>query len=596
MAQAATTRSHAAVVVTSRSGQAAVADASEPCSPAGGTICVVFDGRSSWQETCASCGANESGSVSWHLDWTSTIPGYGGVPTKLDSSSSASGTGSYANGCTTNYILSTDNPPNLDGVAADDNKALTIEVPNPTLESGGDGSGSPSIVNTSPCGPPSVAEFAEGELDVTVPDEAGTWVKPVSGTGTFGPVTSGTVTSSGTITVVEDCFVDTSDLRRSVVPYSTPARKKQQCPAKKPAPPRKPVSEKEIFSPGDPAERAQLIKTLEELDKQAVSRCAEEQILDDWADMSDWAFSGFGVNPFPGRASTPMHGFHCMTQPGLEYAEKSLVKIHHALQIAKSDPPSAKFTSIRLPAATPTATAKTCTELGARGAAPAIAECNLLVSRETIAGDQLDREVELADAIADAIDNHSGAVKAGDQSAAGLQNDAYKADLAELAQIIGLANQANATLAQALRQHLRITLRTAFVRDPVAYVSALAKRVSGQRRAVANALLHLLRLYTPRLSTDYATDLARPFAPGALADAKSLTPGDDVALARQLAAQGQLSDATLQQTITDLDALQGASGSTRIAVLGELAGVLAGVKTPASGMLEAATGLPIAAR
>jgi hypothetical protein len=577
---------------------AAVSDASAAnCHPEGGTICVVFDGMSSWQETCELCGANEHGSVSWHLEWTSTIPGYGGVPPDFSPSSSASGTGAYDDGCTTGYMLLSDNPPNLDGFDTDDNKALTIEVPDATMESGGDGSGFPSIVTTNLCGPAPDAEFPQGELEITVPDRPGTWTKPVSGTGTFGPVSTGTVTSSGTITVVQGCPEEASDVEPSVVADPMAAPDKRRCPAKtKPKPPpHKPVSEKQIFSPGDPAERAQLIKYYEDLDTQAVTRCAEEQILDDWADLSDWTFSGFGLNPLPGKASTPISGFHCLTKPGLEYAERSLVNIHHALEIAKRDPPSPRFTSIALPAATPVTSPVTCTKLGVKGAAAAVAECDVLVTRETIAGEQLDREVELADSIASTIDNHSGAVKAGDQHAASLQNEVYEAELAELAQVIELANQANTTLAQALRQHLQVTLRAPFVRDPVAFVTALTRRVSGHRRAVANALLQLLRLYSPALSTDYATDLARPFAPGALADARLLTPADDVQLAQQLAAQGQLASAALQLTVSDLHALQGATGSTRTGVLSQLATTLADVRSPAAGMLEGAIGLPISA-
>jgi hypothetical protein len=182
---------------------------SSACQASQGTVCVAFSGEASGDLKSPHTVATDRNmkTLTFDLVWTAHVKGYG-VPTDLSPSSSATGTGTVtynnATTCDGDFYLDRYNAPSLaQGAPFNSTTELTIEVPNPTSDSAGTGTGNPAIGVTNGC--PALLSAGPGNFTITVPLVRGTVRNlpitdddiPISGP--YGA--SGTSSLDGTITV-----------------------------------------------------------------------------------------------------------------------------------------------------------------------------------------------------------------------------------------------------------------------------------------------------------------------------------------------------------------------------------------------------------
>lgn len=343
-----------------------------------------------------------------------------------------------------------------------------------------------------------------------------------------------------------------------------------------------------FYSPGDPAERKAYMKTLKGASDALAEQCAAGDVVNEILKTGAWEGSYGGLNPLPGPVSTPAAGGAACTEVAVKDVTRRFALAGRALRVAERDPPAADFDSIVVPSELRAATASTCT--GSRASL-----CKQITGDQQAADSELDRALSIAGSIATTTDRHSGAVSAGDQGAAKLQDDAYRAQLAELAQVLALDNQARERLALVLRSNrLNFVFRRSFVNEPVGFLQRAAARLSGSKRSAVEAMLALLRLYKPTIGVSYVGDLLRVIPTAGLVTAGSLAQSEVAALVRQLAAQREIDGPLAGRLIADLNALRLTPAKRRSAALSQLGTDLEAVTGAARPLLQAASGLPIA--
>jgi len=261
-----------------------------------------------------------------------------------------------------------------------------------------------------------------------------------------------------------------------------------------------------------------------------------------------------------------------------------------ALAIAQKDPPAASFAAVSLPMPVTADSTNPCQGFGLTPAE--LTPCEALIKDQEEAAVDLERTGAIGDAIGDAIDRYSGAVIADNESGATLQEDAYLALLAELAQVSENFNSAALLLADALKDDdIDVTVPGALVEHPVSVLEGLAKHASGEARKTLEVMSEAARL-VPSISESYVASLSAPTPIGAIADAGTLTPNDLIVLLRQLAEQGQINSAAATAMTGQLEELKTAQGSARSPLLKKLATEFRQVGGQAGTLLEAATAIP----
>ena len=341
-----------------------------------------------------------------------------------------------------------------------------------------------------------------------------------------------------------------------------------------------------FYSPGDPAERRAWIKTLKGMIDALAQQCATNQTVSDILDTGAWEGSWGGLNPLPGPVSTPAAGGAACAHDALDQVKKRLTDGARALRVAKKDPPARDFSTVAVPAVLAAAPAHRCT-----GRRAALCE-EIARDREAADGD-LEQAVVIADSIATTINRHSGAVRAGDQRAAGLQQAAYRAQLKEVERLLALDNQARLKFARALRragQDFRFA--RSFAEDPVAFLRRAEARLSAPGRSTADAMISALSLFKPSIGASFVGGLSRAI-PSAGLPAAPDTTNELSSLVRALASQGRIGRPHAAKLLADLSgshAVAGAfSSSARNALERDLAALTGGARQ----LLQAATGLPI---
>ena len=330
------------------------------------------------------------------------------------------------------------------------------------------------------------------------------------------------------------------------------------------------------ISPGDPAQRKQWIKTIEGTSDALAEQCAVAQRTDDFLADLDKASNLPKAPKAPTGSGALMYVARNCASENLRLLKQRFAKAGRALQVAKQDPPAQNFTAI---AFAPELTA----------AAPAVCHgfqasvCDQVAQGELLADGELEQAILIGDAIATTIERHSGATYAGDQQAAAVQDLAYRAELAEVAQVLTLDNRDRASLATVLRRHgLDAQLRTAFASAPVPFLKQEASHLSGIRRATIEALLGMLQQYSPAIGPNFVADLSRPIPTGVLAAAGPLAATDLASLIEQLGAQNAIPGALVSILLGDVKG----PASTLTADLGQLP---PGVRA----LLQAAAGLTV---
>lgn len=178
------------------------------CQPGKRGICVVFNGRINGSQKAPHLVATSvSTTITWHLVWRTSRPGYG-VPDELERSSTVGGKAvvmlqANPGRCPTNFRLLRTNPPTL-AQGPVSKSSLVIKVPNPATVSSGAGSGYPSIAVTNPNCAAGLMDTQPPSYTVIVPLHPTTVRRNVLGVGNYnnaGQGKTGSAHMRGTITV-----------------------------------------------------------------------------------------------------------------------------------------------------------------------------------------------------------------------------------------------------------------------------------------------------------------------------------------------------------------------------------------------------------
>ena len=341
-----------------------------------------------------------------------------------------------------------------------------------------------------------------------------------------------------------------------------------------------------FYSPGDPAERRAWIKTLKGMNNSLAEQCAVDNVVSDILDAGAWEGSWGGLNPLPGPVSSPAAGAAACAHKELDAVKQRFVEGARALKVAEKDPPRDDFSTVAVPALLAAAPAPRCT--GRRAAL-----CREIGRDREAADGELEQALVIADSIATTIDRHSGAVSAGDQRAAKLQDAVYRAQQGEVARLLARDNRARSQLALALRRaRLDFVFAPSFAGDPVAFLRRAAARLSARSRSAVDAMLASLSLFQPSIGSSYVGDLARAIPTSGLARGALDTNDEVSSMVRALAAQNQIGRPLAARLLADLRRSPAAAGASVSAATSALENDLAAVTGGARPLLEAASGLP----
>lgn len=340
------------------------------------------------------------------------------------------------------------------------------------------------------------------------------------------------------------------------------------------------------FSPANVAARNRIKAQLKAAIKVKTEECSNSY---QWKNASDFS----SVVPSAPGVKTPTAPKHFTVLDFAAYANLKvclgkLRDLQDELAVAEADPPLSSFGTVSLPEAVPAEAPGACDAHGLT--ADELAKCD--GARTALRDVQLegDRLVAIGQAIALSIDRHGGAAKARNLAGVELQEDAYDAQVAELAQVIDRYNAARLAFAHALAGlGVDIAFSPRFTARPAAYLRSAGKHATGEERAALQLMAHLASAQRLSFGSSYTGDLSEALPSGLPHVAP--TPRDVNPLVQQLAGAGEIPRALASTIGGELKELTTAAGPARTALLRKLGANFRAIRSGAGPMLEALTGI-----